>query len=297
MVGVLIAAECVSVLARMHQIIGYEVLATLGKGARSTIYAVKDKKNNIYALKQVVKEGPEDQRFVDQAVSEHQIARKLNHPALRQSFKLIRQRKVLRTSEVYVLMEMVDGITLEEYEFKDMTDFCEIMKKVADGLQAFHNAGYVHADLKPNNIMVDEKQVVKIIDFGQSCTDHTVKPRIQGTPDYIAPEQVKRKQITPKTDVFNLGATMYWLTTRKHLPTILGDLNEAGTLRAAPRVAKPPIERNPDIPPALSSLIMACVQDEPSERPSGMKQIRDRLDLALNQLGRSSRSAQSASAS
>ena len=83
-------------MAKQHEIIGYEVMATLGKGARSTIYAVKDKKNNIFALKQVVKTGPEDQRFVDQAVLEHQIARKLNHPTLRQSFKLIRQRKVLR---------------------------------------------------------------------------------------------------------------------------------------------------------------------------------------------------------
>jgi eukaryotic-like serine/threonine-protein kinase len=289
-------------LAKMHEIIGYEVLATLGKGARSTIYAVKDKKNNIYALKQVIKTGPEDQRFVDQAVLEHQIARKLDHPKIRQSFKLIRHRKVLRTSEVYVLMEMVDGVTLEEYEFRDMADLCEIMQKVAEGLQAFHDAGYVHADLKPNNIMADEKQVVKIIDFGQSCPTNTVKPRIQGTPDYIAPEQVKRQQITPRTDVFNLGATMYWLTTRKHIPTMLASKGEAGSLRNAdpkPKTVLPPAELNPDVPPALSSLIMSCVQDDPAERPSSMKQVQDRLGMALSQLSRSASagSARSASAS
>ena len=61
----------------------------------------------------------------------------------------------------------------------------------------------------------------KVIDLGQSCPIGTVKPRIQGTPDYIAPEQVHRRPITPLTDVYNFGATMYWVLTRQHVPTAL----------------------------------------------------------------------------
>lgn len=282
-------------MAKVHEILGYEVLSSLGQGARSTIYAVQDKKNHIFALKRVIKNGPEDQRYVDQAVLEHQIARKLDHPSIRKSFKLIRQRKVLRTTEVYVIMELVDGVTLENYQFNDMTDLCEIMQKVARGLGAFHEAGYVHADIKPNNIMVDENQVVKIIDFGQSCPIATIKPRIQGTPDYIAPEQVARKQITPQTDVFNLGATMYWLVTKKHIPTMMPktDIAQNVQLRTHEK-AVPPHELNPKVPPALSALIMGCIQPEVADRPSSMKHVTERLEMALTQLSRGAGSAATA---
>src|SRR5690606_35077399 len=109
-----------------------------------------------------------------------------------------------------VLMEMVDGLTLEHYVPDNLIELCRIFQQTALGLHAMHEAGYVHADIKPNNILFMDDQRVKIIDFGQSCKADTVKDRIQGTPDYIAPEQVLRRAITPQTDVFNLGATMYW---------------------------------------------------------------------------------------
>ncbi|MEX2214673.1 MAG: serine/threonine-protein kinase [Phycisphaeraceae bacterium] len=268
----------------MHQILGYEVLATLGQGARSTIYAVKDKKNNVFALKRVVRNGPEDDRFLDQAILEHDVATKVDHPSLRKIFKLIKQRQLLRVSEVYVLMELVDGMTLEQYEFADLIDFCRIMQKVAEGLGAMHHAGFVHADIKPNNIMVDEKQVVKIIDFGQSCPANTVKQRIQGTPEYIAPEQVKRKAITPATDVYNLGATMYFLLTKQHVPTIMPQ--EAGLAMKQERECKPVRELNPSIPPALASLVNNCIELHPDARPGSMSLVHQRLGMALGQLSR-----------
>ena len=84
-----------------------------------------------------------------------------------------------------------------------------------------HQMGYVHCDIKPNNILRNDKGEVKVIDFGQSCKIGTVKERIQGTPDYIAPEQVARRPITVQTDVFNLGATLYWALTGKAHPDAL----------------------------------------------------------------------------
>src|SRR5205809_142124 len=80
----------------------------------------------------------------------------------------------------------------------------------SSGLEALHHMGYIHCDLKPNNILVDPGGQVKVIDLGQACKVGTAKSRIQGTPDFIAPEQVKCEAVTARTDVFNLGATMYW---------------------------------------------------------------------------------------
>src|SRR5690554_2334150 len=132
-------------MAELHEIAGYEVLATLGHGARSTIFAVRDQRGNTFALKRVVKSSPSDQRFIDQATLEHQIAKQFNHSSLRQSYKLIRQRNFIRTTEVLVLMELVDGITLEQYQSKKMADLISICKQAAEGLVVMHQRGYVHA--------------------------------------------------------------------------------------------------------------------------------------------------------
>src|SRR6185436_20163982 len=97
-------------MATGQEILGYSVIATLGHGARSTIFAVRDDHGQVYALKQVVRQSARDQRFLDQAILEFDIASKLDHPALRKSFKLFKERAIIRVSEIYVLMEMVDGM-------------------------------------------------------------------------------------------------------------------------------------------------------------------------------------------
>jgi serine/threonine-protein kinase len=278
-------------MMRLHEILGYEVLGTLGHGARSTIYAVKDKDNNVFALKKVVKTSPSDQRFLDQAISEHGIAQKFNHPTLRKSFRLIRQRAIIRVSEIYVLMEMVDGVTMEQHKPLSMVELVRLCRQVAVGLMEVHKAGFVHADIKPSNILVTDRQSIKIIDFGQSCAIGTIKQRIQGTPDYIAPEQVMRRRIVPQTDVFNLGATLYWLLTGKHIPTLIPK-GQPGAVRVgeAPRLT-PPKELNPGVTPALSMLVMNCLETDPRQRPETMALVHDRLSLALAQLEREEASA------
>ena len=272
-------------MVRLHDILDYEVLETLGYGARSTIFAVKDKTNHVYALKRVVRYQNADQRFIDQAIHEHEVAVKFQHENLRRSFQLIRNRKFIRTNEVLVLMEMVDGQTFEQFRPADPTELCKLCTQVATGLDTMHQAGYVHADIKPNNILITDQRNVKLIDFGQSCPDGTIKERIQGTPDYIAPEQVKRKKITPRTDVFNLGATIYWLLTRRHVPTLIPKTrSEVGTRKKLGDACPPPHELNPAVPPALSALVMECVQDRPEDRPEDMSAVANRLDLALHQV-------------
>lgn len=278
-------------MAEFHQIAGYDVVATLGEGAASKLYRVRDKHGEEYCLKRVVKNSPSEQRFIDQAVTEYEISKQLDSPLIRKVHKLIRQRALLRTSEVLVLMELVVGQTLESIKFNGMVSYCKLFHAAAKGLKCMHDAGFVHADIKPNNIMVTKQGTVKLIDFGQSCKNGTVKERIQGTPDYIAPEQVKRQPITPKTDMFNLGATMYWLLTEKRVPTMMPrkkDRGETVQLRTEEpeKTLQPPIELRPDCPPALSNLILECVAKDPNDRPDHMQSVMDRVEIAAGQAKR-----------
>lgn len=261
----------------------FEVISCLGYGARSTIYAVSEKKSGqLYALKRIIRKSEEDDRFIEQAESEFAIASQFEHPALRRCVRMFRRRRMLKTAELYLVMELFDGTSLDVHRPDSLTILIEIFVQVAQGLSAMHRMGYVHADIKPNNILVDERHQAKIIDFGQSCTIGTIKRRIQGTPDYIAPEQVGRGPLTAATDVFNFGATMYWCVTDHHIPTLIPKKKaDNPTAPPPPRELKPPHEINPSIPIPLSRLIVDCVQNRPSHRPSDFSRVIPRLELAL----------------
>ena len=269
-----------------EHIAGYEVLATIGYGARSTIYAVQHPKDGqVFALKRVLKQDPQDQRFIDQTVSEHEVAGRVEHPNLRRTYRLIRRRNLWRTTELLLVMELIDGISLEQQRPPTLTETVAVFKTVADAVGAMHKAGYVHADLKPSNVLLHSDGQVKIIDFGQSCRIGTVKQRIQGTPDYIAPEQVERGPITPQTDVFNLGATMYWCLTNQHVPTRIPTKQDKVSLKGRGEL-KAPQEVNPELPNALNGLILDCLESDPVARPESMSELAGRLDVVLHQIDR-----------
>ncbi len=264
------------------KVAGYTVLADLGRGAASAIYLVQDpKKKQIWAMKHVQKRDAKDQRFLDQTMQEYAIGSKLNHPALRRIVKQVKARALLSVKEIYLLMEYVDGVSLENRRPDSVADAVAIFRQVAEGLAHMHASGYVHADMKPNNIVVTDSGDVKVIDLGQSCVSGTVKERIQGTPDYIAPEQVHRRAITPKTDVYNLGATMYWVLTGKHIPTAMPKGDSLMSSLDDSMIDKPtPVrELNPDVPPRLEELILSCVQVNADLRPATMQKVADSLDL------------------
>lgn len=263
---------------------GYRVMAEVGRGAASVIYAVQDPKTKqVWAMKHVVKESEKDDRFIEQAEYEYQIGSKLVHPALRKIERLITRKPgfLSKPNEVFMIMELVDGQSVERQRPKYLDEALDIFEKVAQALHYMHTKGYVHADMKPNNIMVDAQRTVKVIDLGQSCAIGTVKKRIQGTPDYIAPEQVHRRPITAKTDVYNLGATMYWAFTNHFVPTALGRGDSLvghidDTLLEKPKRL---IEINKRIPEIIDNLVMSCVEVEPARRPDTMSVVADRLNL------------------
>jgi eukaryotic-like serine/threonine-protein kinase len=263
------------------EIPGYTVVGHLGHGARTTILQVADlRTGQVYALKRVVKRSSEDNRYLEQVENEYQIASQVDHPAMRKCPEIRRIRKWMQVRELWLFMEYIDGSTLEEERPGTVLETLDYLTQIAECLDVMHNAGYVHADVKPNNIMRHNRTQVKIIDFGQSCRIGHVKSRIQGTPDYIAPEQVRRAPIDRRTDVFNLGATLYWLVTGRPFPTLIHSTKRIGSIDlAGSKEAIPPHEVNSEVPPALSKLILECCEERPQDRPSTMKQVLTRFNV------------------
>jgi len=235
---------------------GFSITKRIGTGARSTIYLATDEQDNTeVALKRVIFERPEDARIFEQVETEYKVARRIDHPYVRKCHKLRKMRSMFKVRELLLSMEYFDGQSLEDGPSLSLVDVLLVFRMVASGLSAMHEHGYVHCDIKPNNILLSKAGSIKIIDLGQSCKIGTTKQRIQGTPDYIAPEQVRRKPLGPRTDIFNLGAT----------------------LRA-------PHEIKEQIPISISKLVMDCVKDDPAERPNNMMTVISRLDIMIHSI-------------
>lgn len=260
---------------------GFRITRQVGTGAGSKIMlAIEMKSGKPFAVKHVVRESADHDVFINQVEKEFQICRKIDHPHVRKSYSIHRVRKLLQTRELLLVMEYIDGLNLEKARPNRLNTFLTIFRKVAAGLDAMHTAGFVHSDIKPTNIMIGPKGVVKIIDLGQSCPVGHRKERIQGTPDYIAPEQVRRKLLDQRTDVFNLGATMYWVLTSEKYPTEIRGTDERGGIHLVTSSAPvAPIDLNDKIPLSLSKLVMECCRDNPAERPADMKQVDARLEV------------------
>lgn len=219
-------------------------------------------------LKHVHVESEKDIRWVDQLKSEHEIASRFNHPNIRGTRSIIHYPNKRSPTDVGLIMDFVDGISLNDWVLQanpELPQLLEVFIACADALNHMHCDNYVHADMKPNNVlMVSGTSNPVIIDFGQACRMLTEKERVQGTPGYIAPEQVKRREVTYLTDVFNWGATMYHLLEGRKIDT--EKFTETPPLRNAPT--------------PLSDLVLNCVQIEPNDRPT-MKEVRDSLRRIL----------------
>lgn len=262
---------------------GYQVMQYLGRGAGSTIWQIRDRQQDeVYALKRVVRQSSEDVRAMRQALNESRIAAKLDHPVMRRIYRAIRVRRWLQVREIHLVMEYCEGQTLQDNCPHSIMEVTRIFSTVAEGLAHMNAKGFVHADTKPNNIIIAPDGTVKVIDLGGSCRLGTIKPRIQGTPDFIAPEQVYRRHLDARTDVFNLGATLYWTLTGRAIPTVLP---KKGAVTFKAETALVPAEKlRPDIPPSLNKLIADCIEIHPSRRPASVAEVGSRLGLIAHTL-------------
>jgi serine/threonine-protein kinase len=260
----------------------YRIVNTLGTGAGSTILLISDKTagGKRYALKVVRRQDEDDDIYIEQAKVEYEAAQKLNHPAIAKVYDLRQKRSWFKLAGVELLMEFVDGKTLDEIEAPEMGQLVLVFCQVASALNHMHRRGVFHGDLKPSNIMLSKTGQVKLIDFGTAWLRNKEKNRAGGTPQYVAPEQVAEKIVDDKTDIYNFGATMYRMFTGRFANQGLPKAGDAGSRKLAA-----PMQVNPKLPRALNDLILSCLEISPDRRPASMFEIGQQLSAVAKQLG------------
>ncbi len=265
--------------------IDYKVVRTLGTGAGSTILLVIDQKSGRrFALKVVRRQTDDDDVYVGQAQHEFEIAGLLRHPSILQIYDCRLKRKLFRTVGVELLMEFVDGRVLDELREPELPQLVLIFSRVASALGHMHGRGVAHGDLKPGNVMLSKGGEVKVLDFGTAWLKGQDKARVQGTPQYMAPEQARDRLVDERTDLYNFGATMYRLVTGRYanLALPIGALN--GLAAKLEKVA-PPSQIVPTLPARLSDTIMACLRSSRDRRPTDMGEVKGQLDAVARSLG------------
>ncbi|MDB5350497.1 MAG: serine/threonine protein kinase [Planctomycetota bacterium] len=264
----------------------FRIVKPIGTGAGSRVFQINDtKKGGYYALKVVQRQSADDEIYLAQALQEAAVGPKLNHPNIMKIFDHRVKKAWFKVAKVELLLEFIDGRALDELEMPERPQLVLMFCHVASALGHMHRRGVYHGDLKPGNIMLSKAGDVKVIDFGTAWIKGQDKSRVQGTPQYMAPEQAKDKVVNDKTDIFNLGATMYKMFTGHHanISGIPGGpedngLGHRGKVRA-------PIKLDPKIPAVLNDAIMACLQTNPDARPAGAYEVEAQLKAVAKQMG------------
>jgi serine/threonine-protein kinase len=270
----------------------FEVIGELGQGAASRILHIRDPATNQhFALKVVIARSPDEQKFLDQAKHEYEVAQKFDHPSLVKVFDIRVTRKWFRDREVRTLLEYVNGVTLEQIKEPGLPLLLVVFTEVAGAVAYMHRCGVFHADLKPNNIMVSGGGQVKVIDFGLAWVRGEKKGRVQGTMGYLAPEQMRDRVVNEATDIFNFGATMYRMLTGR---LASAGITSGGSIGVPGKtVITPVLELKPDVPEELCKLVDRCCANRPQKRPGSMVEvantltkIRDAMNLSADDLPR-----------
>lgn len=264
------------------EIPNYRIIEKLGTGAQTRVYRARCMPTGKdYTLKIVKLVNPEDAGFIELLKAEHAIGSAIDHPVIRKVYEIRILRQRFRVRGAVVFMEYVNGITLADKEYrKTLDETLAIFDEAAAGLHAMHLAGYVHADLKPNNIMVSTEGAVKLIDLGQSAKIFEPKAKIQGTVDYMAPEQSSRGKLDQRTDVFGLGATLHKVLTGRPIAT---DMNQTVNLQSnTPLVRRMEDGKSiaAEYPACITRMINDCCHTDPAARIPDMPAIRERIALA-----------------
>ena len=259
------------------KLFGYEIVKPLGQGAASRIYEVTEiATGRSYAVKHVIRRSEREERFMDQLRAEHDIGRRVQHPSLRKSYFLLEQKRWFASSkEAVLVLELIRGQLLPVPE-TDVANAMRLMEQLGGAVAALHKAGFVHCDLKPYNLLLDGERNLRLIDLGQTCPVGTAKTRIQGTPEYMAPEQLRCRAVSFKTDVFGWGATTYKLLTGVSLPTLFTVSRGGVNSFLLDDTIRPPIVLAPHVPQDLSDLVMSCVKSAADKRPE-LKDVLARL--------------------
>ena len=245
----------------------YEILDLIGSGGMSEVYRARCHKLNRYvAIKVLKKEFISDDAFVRKFKMEAQAAGALIHPNIVNYYDVVDEDDLH-----YIVMELVEGITLKNYidqkgrlETDEAVDFAI---KIAEGLKAAHSRGIIHRDVKPQNVILAEDHNLKVADFGiaRAVTAQTASTsQAMGSVHYISPEQAKGEFTDERSDIYSLGITMYEMLTGK-LP-FTGDTAVSVALAHVNDDVTPPSVYNPTIPVGLEQVILKCMEKDADRR-------------------------------
>jgi serine/threonine protein kinase len=259
----------------------FQILQTLGSGAHSSILHVRrDADSREYALKLVNVESKDDLKYLEQAKHEYRIGQMLNHPNLVKVYCLeIDSGWFSGPKKARLLIEYVPGTTMDKLPLQRMAKLLRVFERIADAITHVHKQGVIHADLKPNNLILGRGTQVKVIDYGLAWIKGEPKDRVQGTPEYMAPETGSHKIINERTDIYNFGATMYRLVTLQLPPLAIPTPDGLPVSKSYFQEQFVPVrQRNPLVPEGLADLIEQCLKFDANKRPERMSQIQGVLD-------------------
>ena len=251
----------------------YEVVGRIGTGGMADVYKAKDHKLNRFVAVKVLKaEFREDTTFSNKFRTEAQSAAGLTHPNIVNVFDVGDDEGIY-----YIVMELIEGITLKEYISKkgqlSVKEATSIAIQVSMGLEEAHKHGIVHRDVKPQNIIISTDGKVKVADFGiaRATSSNTISSNAMGSVHYSSPEQVRGGYSNEKSDIYSLGITLYEMVTGR-VP-FEGDTTVSIAIKHLQEEMVPPSEYAPELPFSLEQIIFKCTQKSIDRRYANMEEV------------------------
>ena len=260
----------------------YEVEQLLGQGGMARVFRGKDRVlNRTVAVKVLSPQFASDDQFVARFRREAQAAAALNHPNIVSVYDTGDQGDVH-----YIVMEYVEGRTLRDVIRQEGPILperaSEIGQAVARALSSAHEAGLVHRDIKPGNIMLTREGEVKVMDFGIARTSTgdtlTQTAAVLGTASYLSPEQAQGTTVDARSDIYSLGCVLYEMLTGR--APFTGDSPVAIAYKHVREDPVPPGRLNPDVPSSLDAVVMKAMAKNPDNRYQTADELRQDLERA-----------------
>lgn len=251
----------------------YEIISKIGAGGMADVYKAKDHKlNRFVAVKVMKSEFRADKTFIAKFTREAQAAAGLANPNIVNVFDVGEDNGIY-----FIVMELVEGITLKEYITKkgklSVREATSIAIQVCMGLEAAHAQNIVHRDVKPQNIIISTDGKVKVTDFGiaRAASSNTISANAMGSVHYSSPEQVRGGYADSKSDIYSVGITIYEMVTGR-VP-FDGDTTVSIAIKHLQDEMEAPSNFAPDLPHSLEQIILKCTQKSPDRRYSSMSGV------------------------